>query len=301
MYEDFGTIINRGLRSWVRNPNICIPFVLSFFFEMVLYILFFGVMGLLIFSSNSGTIIDPAAISQTELLSMAWKGFTDNIFLSALLILVFFLIGVFIQSFFIAGAIGMAKKASETGDTVLSDMVTSGSKNIFRLFLTVLLIVLLVLAGIIFMVPGALAIGDPGLLIKNPEASLQGIGVMTSGAVLWGLYIIILNIVLSVTSYALVIDELEPLEALSESFHFFMKNKIDVFLIWGSFVGLSFINAFIGEYIGSRSLLVTGFTYMLPVFILRPLVTVFWTRLYVSRKGKKLYNPADLLSGPDGP
>ena len=64
--------------------------------------------------------------------------------------------GVFVQSFFTAGAIGMAKKASETGDTVLSDMIASGSKNIFRLFLTVLLIGLLMLGGIVFIVPGAL-------------------------------------------------------------------------------------------------------------------------------------------------
>lgn len=131
MYEDFGTIINRGLSSWVRNLNICIPFVLSIFFNAVLYILFIGVMGYLIFISNSGIITDPAAIStlsDTEILSAVWGGLTENILLSVLLIFVFFLVGIFVQSYFTAGAIGMAKKASETGDTTLSDMFASGSK-----------------------------------------------------------------------------------------------------------------------------------------------------------------------------
>ena len=93
----------------------------------------------------------------------------------------------------------MAKKASETGDTVLSDMLISGSKNIFRLFPTTLLISLLLLVGIIFMVPGALAVGDLSTLVENPEASGQGMSALVMGAILWSVYIIVMNLVLSLT------------------------------------------------------------------------------------------------------
>ncbi len=304
MYEDFGTIINRGLSSWVRNLNICIPFVLSIFFNAVLYILFIGVMGYLIFISNSGIITDPAAIStlsDTEILSAVWGGLTENILLSVLLIFVFFLVGIFVQSYFTAGAIGMAKKASETGDTTLSDMFASGSKNMFRLFLTVLLLSLLTLGGIVFLVPGALTIGDLSAVIENPEASVPGIGMLGIGVILWTLYIMALSIVLALTQYALVIDELEPLEALSASFHFFLQNKLDVLLIWMIYIGMAFITTVVRDYAGSNSTLVSALTYLFPVVVLQPVITVLWTRLYVSRKGRKLYDPAELLYNPNGP
>jgi hypothetical protein len=303
MYEDVGTIINKGFSSWVRNLNICIPFFLSLFFNTVLYMLFFGVMGFLIFRSNSGIINDPAALSSlsnTQLLSMAWEGFTENILLSVLLIFVFFLIAIFVQSFFTGGAIGMAKRASETGDTTLSDMVASGSKNMFRLFLTVLLISLLTLVGIVFLVPGALTIGDLSVVFENPKASVQGISILGIGIILWSLYLMILTVVFSLTQYALVIDELEPLEALSASFHFFMKNKLDVLFIWIFYIGLTLINTAAREYAGSNNILVSGLTFLFPVIVLQPLMTVLWTRLYVNRKGLKLYDPADLLYDPNG-
>ena len=55
----------------------------------------------------------------------------------------------------------MAKKASETGDTVLSDMLVSGSKNIIQAFPGNPSDYPALLAGIIFMVPGALAVRKP--------------------------------------------------------------------------------------------------------------------------------------------
>ncbi len=300
MYEDFGTIINRGFYSWVRNLKICIPFVLNFLFNLILDVLFIGVIGYLIFASNTGIITDPSTLSETELLSMVWKGLSGNILLSAALILVFILLVMFVQSFFIAGAIGMAKRASETGDTVLPDMFVSGSKNVLRLFLIDLLISLLLLVGILFIVPGALTIGDLSGLIENPQASsLQGAGLLALGIFLWSAYIIFLNIALSFTSYALVIDELEPLEALSAGFHFFMENKVDVFFVWIIYIGLTSINAVINNYFGSSSILVSGLALLLPIVVIQPLITVLYTRLYASRKGKKLYDPADLLSCPD--
>jgi hypothetical protein len=179
-------------------------------------------------------------------------------------------------------------------------MLISGSKNVFRLFLTTLLMTLLLLVGIIFMVPGALAVGDISLLIENPAAQIQSMGVLSIGMILWGTYIMAVSIVLSLTSYALVIDELDPLKALSAGFHFFMENKLDVFFVWIIYLGMAFINTLVSEYFGTGSIPVSVLTSLLPIVVLHPLATVLWTRLYVSRMGKKIYNPLDLLSDPNG-
>ena len=300
MYEDFGTIVNRGFYSWARNLNICIPFVLNFLFNIIIYILLFIAIGFLIFEANAGSLTDSTTPSETEVLSMLWTGLTHNIILSSAIILGFILFGGFVQSFFTAGAIGMARKATETGDTVLPDMIVSGSKNAFRLFLIYLLIGLLMLAGIVFVVPGALMFGDLSVLIYNPQvASVQGAGLLAFGIILWAGYIIFLNIALSFSQYALVIDELEPLEALSAGFRFFKENKLDVLFIWFITLGLSSIDIIINNQFGTKSLLISGLTLLLSMSVIQPLITVIYTRLYSSRKGKKIYNPVDLLSCPE--
>ena len=299
MYEDFGTILNKGFNSWIRNLNICIPFILNFLINMILYFLFFGLIGILLFTSSTGSIIDPATLSEEEIVTMVWKGFSENLGLSLVLILGFYLFATFVQSFFTAGAIGMAKKASETGDAGFYDMLVSGSKNTFRLFLTFLLITLLLLVGIIFIVPGAFAVGDMSTLIENPEASVNGVAALAIGVILWTAYIIILNLVLSLCRYALVIDELGPLEALSEGFRFFTNNKLDVFFIWIITIGLALINSFVSEFAGSGSIMFAAIASLVPIVILEPLTAVLWTRLYLTRKGGKLYDPSYLLSDPD--
>lgn len=299
MHEDFGTILNRGFKTWVRNLNICIPYVLNFFVNLILYVFFFATLGVLIFTSASGNVVDPSTLSNEELYSMLVDGFRANIPASVALILGFSLIGMFLQAFFTAGAIGMAKKASENGDTVISDMVRFGSKNAVRFFLANLLITLILLAGVVFVVPGALTIGDLSGLIADPAATVQGMGTLALGIFVWGIYALVINIVLSLTPYALVIDELDPLEAIKKGYSFFKENKLDVFFIWIIVVGLAFINGLVGEFLGSENTLVSGFTYLIPVFILQPLTTVLWTRLYLTMEGRELYNPYELLSDPD--
>jgi len=299
MYEDFGTILNRGFKTWVRNINICIPYVLNFFVSLILYIFFFGLIGAMLFTSGSGSGIDPATLSNEELYSILWNGFTSNIPGSIALILAFSLSGMFLQSFFTAGAVGMAKKASETGDTVFSDMFRSGSKNGFRLFLTNLMLALMFLAGIIFVVPGALAIGDLKSLIDNPEMPVEGMGILGIGILIWTIYLLVLNIVLSIAPYALVIDELDPLDALKKGYRFFKENKLDVFFIWIISIGLAFVNGFISEVLGTQNILISSITYFVPILILQPLTAVLWTRLYLVGEDRELYNPYELLSDPE--
>lgn len=299
MYEDFGTILNRGFKTWVRNLNICIPFVLNFFTNLTLSVFFIIIIGFLFFA-DSASVIDPAALSNEELYTILWDGFTNNIGSSIALILAFSLLGTLLQAFFISGAIGMAKKASETGDTVFSDMFRSSSKNAFRMFLTSLMLALISLAGIVFIVPGALSIGDLGSLVENPEMPVEGMGVLGAGILLWTIYLLAINIVFSIAPYALVIDELDPLDALKTGFRFFKENKLDVFFIWIITIGLVFVNSLVSEFLGSGSILIASITTFVPIFVLSPLTSILWTRLYLVGKDRKLYDPYDLLSDPEG-
>lgn len=294
MHEDFGTLLNNGFKSWLRNLNICIPFTINFLIELILYVLFFGLMGMLLFTSSAGSVVNTSSLSNEELFAMMWEGFSKNIVLSISLILGFFLFLMFVQSYFTAGAIGMAKKSLETGDTVLSDMLVSGSKNAFRLFMTTLLLTLILFVGIVFLVPGALSIGNLTKILENPN-SIQGTAVLAVGIILWTTYLIIINLVFSLSTYALVIEELGPLEALSAGFRFFMNNKLDVFVIWMIYTGLTLLNAFVSEFAGSGSILIAASS-LVPILILNPLATVLWTRLYLTKKGKELYDPSYLLS-----
>jgi hypothetical protein len=300
MYEDFGTILNRGFKTWVRNLNICIPFVLNFFVNLFLSVFFLGIIGALLFASGSGSVVDPTTLSEKELYSVLWEGFMNNVEISVALILAFFLLTMLLRAFFMAGAIGMAKKASETGDTVFSDMFRSGSKNGFRLFLITLLIALMLIAGIIFVVPGALTIGDLSSLVENPEVPVKGMGILGIGIIIWSIYILAINIALSLVPYALVIDELDPLDALKTGYRLFRDNKLDILFIWIVSVGLAFVNSLAGEFLGSQSILVSGVTYFVPVFILQPFTAILWTRLYLIGEERELYNPYDLLSDPEG-
>lgn len=294
MHEDLGTLLNNGFKSWLRNLNICIPFTINFLIELILYVLFFGLMGMLLFTSSAGSVVNTSSLSNEELFAMMWEGFSKNMVLSISLILGFFLFLMFVQSYFTAGAIGMAKKSLETGDTVLSDMLVSGSKNAFRLFLTTLLLTLILFVGIVFLVPGALSIGNLTKILENPN-SIQGTAVLAVGIILWTTYLIIINLVFSLSTYVLVIEELGPLEALSAGFRFFMNNKLDVFVIWMIYTGLTLLNAFVSEFAGSGSILIAASS-LVPILILKPLATVLWTRLYLTKKGKELYDPSYLLS-----
>jgi uncharacterized membrane protein len=299
MYEDLGTILNKGFKNWTRNLNICIPFILNLGVSLLLSFFFFGLMGVMLLSSKIKSGLDLSTLPAEELYSLFAGAFLENLGAALAGLIAFFLLIMFIEAFFTAGAIGMAKRAAETGDTFFSEMLGFGSKNAIRLFLTIMLIDLMLIAGLVFVVPGVLAIGDLGTLLENPEASVRGLGLLGLGILIWVLYLLIITLLFSFAPYAVVIDELDPLEAISTSFRYFKENKLDVFLIWVISITLTLINNMVSEFFSSLSSLIVLLTTLLPLFVLQPLITVWWTRLYLNRKGTELYDPSKLLCEPD--
>lgn len=298
MPEDIGTIINKGFKTWVRNLNICIPFVLNSVVGGILSFFYFAVIGILLLGPELESGVDPSLLPPEELFTIIADAALENTGTVVLVTLLFFLMVGFVQAFFTAGAIGMAKRAAETGDTVLSDMMAAGKRNGFRLFLFSVLIALLAFAGIVFVVPGALAVGDLSYFLDNPEASLRGAGLLSLGILVWVLYALILNISLTMVGYALVIDELDPIEAISMGLRVFMGNKLDVIILWVLSLSLSFVASYIQEFIGSDSGFVFMLTTLFSLIVIAPLTAVWWTRLYLTKTCRNLYDHTELLCDP---
>jgi len=299
MPEDIGTIINKGFKTWVRNLKISTPFVLNSIVGGMLSFFFFALIGLLLLGPEFESGVDPTLLPPEQLFSIMGAEVLENISTVLLLGLIFYLLVTFVQAFFTAGAIGMAKKAAETGDAVLSDMVSAGKKNAFRLFLVSVLIALLSLVGIVFVVPGALAVGDLSLFLDNPEASLRGAGLLSFGILVWVLYLLIINLSLSLVGYALVVDELDPIEAIITGLRVFMGNKLDVIILWVLSLALSFVGSYTQEFIGPDSGFVLILTTIFSLIVIAPLTAIWWTRLYLTKTCRNLYDHTELLCDPN--
>ncbi|MDW7733406.1 MAG: hypothetical protein SCH66_13395 [Methanolobus sp.] len=299
MSEDIGTIIHRGINTWTRNLVICVPFILEVLVTVLLSMLaaFLFVM-MFIIPVISGNNMDPEQLTPDAMLAILESLLSGNLLLLIAFGIVFLLVYTLIQSFFAAGAIGMSKEALEKGDTSVGDLSAYGTKNFVNLFLLKILISLLVLAGVIFLIPGFLTIGDIGTLFADPGKALTSTSLMVFGLLLWSFYILILSIVLIFVEYVLVIDHLDPVSAIENGISFFMSNKGSALVLWLLLIGISLLFLIIGELFSYNDLLSQVWTFVdfvLTVLVTRPLITIWWTRFYLSRNDRKLYSFKDYL------
>jgi len=269
MVEDIGKVISNGFETYTKNLNLSIPFILN--------ILVTGIIAVILFIVGISYIFGPAIpslerlTSPEEMMSVLLPVVMQNIYTIVFTVILFILLGVFVQSFFTAGAIGMAKQATETGSSSLSTMIESGKENVINLFLAEIMVGLLILAGIVFVVPG----------ILNTSTRLMLIG----GLLLWILYILIINIVLAVYRYALVVDALGPVDGVLAGYRFFTKHKMEVFLmvlfLFAIAVAMFIINLIMG-FIPIIGLIWPLINLILSLLVVPALTTVWWVRLYTS-------------------
>ena len=291
MHEDLGTLLNKGYSTWTRNMIIAVPFILdimaTIFFSLFAIILFAMVFVMPeIASSTIADNVPPEAY--LEILSSLLK---ENLLLfiigTVLILMLFLLIG----SFFEAGAIGMCRLALFSGDTSIGQMWSSARHHVLNLLLAKTLVALIILAGVIFMVPGVLSAGGLETLATNPTST--GSILIGIGTLIWFLYALVIGIVLFFVEYALVVDDLDPISALEKSVEFFKKNTGGVLAIIGIIVFISLILEIIGSAISSVEALadVWSLAYLfVSVFVIRPLTTIWITRMYMDRTGKELYS-----------
>jgi len=291
MHEGLGTLLNKGYRTWNRNMITAVPFILDLM-ATIIFSLFAVILFLMVFvmpEIASSTIADnvPPEVYLEILGSLLKENFLLFIACTLFLLLLF----LFIGSFFEAGAIGMCRLALLSGDTSVGQMWSSARHHVLNLMLAKILIALIIMAGVVFLVPGMLSADELGSLGSDPTST--GSILIVLGILAWFLYALVAGILLFFVEYALVVDDLDPISALERSLEFFRDNKAGVISIIGIIVAISLGLEIFGSAISSVEALSDVWTLVylfLSVLIIRPLTTIWITRMYMDRTGKELYS-----------
>jgi hypothetical protein len=287
--EEIGAMIGKGFAVWRDNLNLCIPFVLSIFVSMLILVPFLAAFFLtsLPMESMNATLLLQNDEDMQELLAQMQGTLgslsMDKILQIAVLFLVLVVLLSLVNAFFTAGAIGMARQALDNGKSDTSAMWSAGKKHFFNMFLATLLMGLLTLAGLVFLLP-ALAQGTLSL-----QADPQAMGLMVVGLLLFILYALALSVILVTTPYVLVVQELGPMQAVLASLNFFRYNKFDVIILWlvvaALSLGLQMIGGAFSTGGGTGGEPLSAITGIVNLLVLAPLSNLWWTRLYMDRKG----------------
>lgn len=286
MVEDISTVISKGFETYTKNLSLSIPFILSIIVNFLIFAI--------ILVGGFFTILGPSmsaferAESPEEIYFTLMPLISQHVVDIILLVVVLILVSMFIGSFFMAGAIGMAKQATETGRSGLSTMMDAGKKNVMNLFLAEIFVFLLFMAGIIFLVPGAIQ-SDMGRLFTWDS---PGIIFFIAGGLIWALYMLILSIILAVFRYALVVEELGPVEGVFAGFQFFKAHKLNVFIIWIILIAIAVSLAIFDQIMGFIpfiNIMWALVSLLINVAVIPALTTVWWVRLYMTGTDKKIY------------
>jgi hypothetical protein len=294
--ESINELLGRGFSLWRSNLNLCIPHLLGFFFSMMA--LFAGLMavifsGLLPLESlNETALYDVQDMQDMQMLSDQMEEYmaglqSSDLLQMALAILAIFILVALVDAFFAAGAIGMARQALEKGKSDTAALWSAGKKHFLAMFLAELLMTFIILMGM-------------GLLLPLLAAGLESLGLLAVALVLLAIfYALALTIILSTLPYALVLEDLGPVRALFASLDFFRYNKFDVAVLWLVVVALSLALQMVGGAFSTgdagQGRPLSAITGMISLLVLAPLSNLWWTGLYMSRKGMlKLEEKEDL-------
>jgi hypothetical protein len=274
--EEIGAIIGKGFGVWRDNLNLCIPFLLS---AALSFLALMPILAAVAMTLGTEQFLNNTSLENGQNLLSELEGSMPQLIAAATLS---FLMFYLVSAFFTAGAIGMARAALETGKASSGAMWTSGKSHFLQMFLVSILMVLVMILGIVFLLPGIALLPRP----FQPEP--QAIGLLFIGTILFIIYALIVSLVFAVAPYALVVDSLGAAKAIRASIDFFRHNKFDIFVLWLVVVALSLgvqmIGSLsVGENGGFQPLsVIVG---LMNVLVLSPLSAVWWTRLYMIRKG----------------
>jgi len=266
MPEDLGELLSNGFKSWNSNVNMAIPFLLNTV-ASIMVALIAMVTALVPVARDLLPIIEGATmtpgqprISPEEMLPVLLAHFNEIMIVGA----IFSVALILIRAFFIAGAIGMAKEATNNGATIISDMVDYGKDNIFTLFPAKLLISVMMFAPVLLMLSGLVT-------------TVQGIMVVT---IVMMPYMASVFIIFQLVDYAIVIDGLGTVDGIKSGMEIFLKNKTDVVLLVVVIFGISLIL----NLATSIHPVLTFVGILVSLLVVRPLSVVWWTLFYQGKK-----------------
>ena len=279
MVEDTGSVIGKGFDTWKNNLTICLPFVFSAILTHIVAIIIIGATILAIIPSLLSYITKSAEPSPGLILQLLPQ-IIQSMGIIIIAIIITIILCMLINAFFWAGAIGMAKEATETGRTNFSHMMEYGKRKFLSLFFTDIILGLISSVGIIFLVPGILYTLPKlmGLSELPPGEAFTAFAIFGLGFLAMFLYILIISIVFALPRYAVVIGDLGAIRGIKTGFKMFMCNKVAVFLLWLIVFVANMISMSFGviEYIG------WVISTILSVIIISPLTVIWWSRLYLS-------------------
>ena len=302
---EIGKVLEEGFNIWKRNLNICMPFVFSTLLSFIFVIFTFGA-ALLVATPSLFRILEklpqdsqfPQAHTPTplptEVVSQIISEFARNWFILLVAGIISAIILLFINAYFVAGAIGMAKEAHLRGETSLSDMIYYGSKKFLSLLGADIIVGLISLLGVIFLLPSVVFIlpylpylpPSPGETVP-PELILTFLALLFIGIILFVIYTLIISIIFALTRYAVVIEDLRAVEGVKTAFKRFLENKLDVFLMWliVSIIGggISIAANFFGNLINLLSGVPVGslIGIIVSLIVVQPLTVVWWSGFYL--------------------
>jgi hypothetical protein len=252
--------------TWKKNPNISAPFVLTGVILFALILPFFAVSYFIfgIGANNSNASVSPAYA----------------LIFIIILILFIVLLGL-IVSFFQSGAVEMAREATANGKAEIGCMWGAGKRRYGDMFIANILVLLIWLgASVVAIMPFLIARGLPSII-----GLISGLGIIFAFVVL-----LLVDMATSLVPYALIIDNLRPIEAVKASFGFFRLHKRDVLFISILIFIISIILSLIGgilNVLGSQVLIALWMPIrLLGEIIVWSLGVVWFTRPYMSRTGK---------------
>ncbi|MCG7850051.1 MAG: hypothetical protein MIO93_12870 [ANME-2 cluster archaeon] len=295
MSESLENIISKGFHVWSRNLNICIPLIFNYIIQVA--VMFAAALAGMLILFGTSSLDDIATMTDDELFEIMSTSIGENIPAFAVLVILVFVILLLFQSYFFGGAVGMSQNATAKGDSSIADMFNAAGNNFFNVFMANFVMILVELAGIVFLVPGAVLVRNNMELIDSSQFA-GGILLLLIGAIIWILYLLILDLLFSVVIYTIVIEHVSALDGITEGVKFFMDNKSGVFIMWiiifviSAVVGIVFyITGNIIAIAGSESMNIAwSFGSQLILLVtLQPLIIVLWTRLYMVKTGKDIY------------
>ncbi len=279
MVEETGSVIGKGFETWKQNLSICLPFVFSSILTFVVGIIIIGGAILAAIPSLVPLFTKLDEITP-EVIPQLLPQILQSMSIIIIAIIATIILCMLIDAFFWAGAIGMAKEATETGRANISHMIEYGKRKFISLFFTDLIIGLISLVGLVFLVPGILYI-LPKLSVLSvlpPEEVITTLAVFGLGFLAMIAYILIVSIIFALPRYSVVIDDVGAIRGVKNGFEIFRGNKVAVFLLWL----ITFVLFIIAAAFGSIEAIGWLISTILLVIVIYPLTTIWWSRLYLS-------------------
>ena len=289
--ERIGDVIRNGAYTWMQNPVLCAPFLINFIAQVAFSIFVLAGVAIAIgtdaFTQITSSISDFMGAVQyadelpTGIMYEMYQLIAPFIWVFVAAAIVLAIGCTLIHTFFLAGAIGMAKAATMVGTTGLHDLLHHGRQSMVSLFLANIAISLMFLLGIVFLMPGA-------VMARMTDSLGMPVIILFIGILLFIIYIIILSLGMTPVQYALVIDHLGAIEGIENGWGFFLDHKFDVFLICVLMIVIAMFTGLIGSifYMHPVSASIWRFVgVLINLCIVLPLTTAWWTRLYMDREG----------------